>query len=335
MTRSRDLTVGIVVVAAVALVAIVAIWLSGTGPRGADSLRTARFRTVGGVKVGDPVVLRGVKIGRVETIRLAGDDWVETDLRVIQREELPDQPVAIAVSASLFGEWQIAVMDSAQAPGDPEVRRSLAEARVGARGRWPGTTLPDVGQLTAQASRIASDIAVVTNRVQGAVDSQMIADLRGSVRDLRTMAARLVAFTQKQTNAMNGVVGNVSSSSDDIAKASQHLRSTLSRVDSSTASGQLNAMVLDARDAAAQLKTASGDLRELTGAARNEREHLIHIISATDSVLTRLQAGQGTLGLLSSDSTLYREATKTVVQLRTLLADIQADPRRYFRFSVF
>ena len=49
--------------------------------------------------------------------------------------------------------------------------------------RWPGTTLPDVGQLTAQASRIASDIAVVTERVQGAVDSQVIADLRGSVRD--------------------------------------------------------------------------------------------------------------------------------------------------------
>jgi len=48
-----------------------------------------------------------------------------------------------------------------------------------------------------------------------------------------------------------------------------------------------------------------------------------------------LQQGQGTLGLLTSDSTLYRETTKTVVQLRTLLADIQANPRRYFRFSVF
>ena len=35
------------------------------------------------------------------------------------------------------------------------------------------------------------------------------------------------------------------------------------------------------------------------------------------------------------DSTLYVESTRTVVQLRELLADIQANPRRYFKFSVF
>lgn len=335
MTRSRDHTVGLVIVGAVALVIVAAIWLGGIGPRGANSLRVARFRTVGGVKVGDPVTLRGVRVGRVEAIRLAEQDWVETDLRVTKPEELPDQPVAIAVSASLFGEWQLAVMDSARAPNDPEVRRALAEARVGAGPRWPGATLPDVGQLTAQASRIASDVAVVTNRVVGAVDSQSIADIRRSVGDLRKMADQLVSFTQRQTSAMDRVVGNASSSSDDIAKASQHLQATLSRVDSSTSSGELSALVHDARDVAAQLKVASGDLRQLTGAAREQRDRLVHIVGATDSVLTRLQAGRGTLGLLSTDSTLYREATRTVVQLRSLLADIQVNPRRYFRFSVF
>lgn len=335
MTRSRDFTVGAVVIGAVALVIAVAIWLGGIGPRGPKSLKTARFQTVGGVKVGDPVVLRGVKVGRVEAVRLTEQDWVETDLRMVKPEELPDNPVAIAVSASLFGEWQIAVMDSARAPNDPEIRQALAEARIGADGKWPGATLPDVGQLTAQASRIASDIAVVTDRVSGAVDSQAIADIRASVRDLRRMADELVTFTQRQTSALNNVVGNASTSSNDIAKASQHLQATLSRIDSSTASGELNAMVKDARDATAQFKAASGDLRSLTGSARDQQARLVHIVTATDSVLTRLQSGQGTLGLLSTDSTLYREATKTVVQLRTLLADIQVNPRRYFRFSVF
>ncbi|MEP6591995.1 MAG: MlaD family protein [Gemmatimonadota bacterium] len=335
MTRSRDFTVGLVVVAAIALVIVVAIWLGDIGPRGPKSLQTARFRTVGGVKVGDPVVLRGVKVGRVEAVRLTDQDWVETDLRVVNPEELPDHPIAIAVSASLFGEWQVAVMDSARAPQDPEIAAALAEARIGAAGKWPGATLPDVGQLTAQASRIAGDIAVVTDRVSGAVDSQSIADIRASVRDLRRMADQLLTFTQRQTTAMDKVVGNASSSSDNISKASQHLQATLSRVDSSTASGQLSDLVKDARDATAQFKAASTDLRQLTGAARDQRDRLVHIVGATDSVLTRLQAGQGTLGLLSSDSTLYREATKTVVQLRTLLADIQVNPRRYFRFSVF
>jgi hypothetical protein len=35
------------------------------------------------------------------------------------------------------------------------------------------------------------------------------------------------------------------------------------------------------------------------------------------------------------DSTLYVETSRAVTQLRQLLADIQANPRKYFRFSVF
>ncbi len=335
MTGRSDFSVGATVLLAIAVVVAAGLWLGDLGPRGPKSLHTARFRTVGGVKVGDPVVLRGVKVGRVEAIRLAADDWVETDLRVTQPDDLPPRAVAIAVSASLFGEWQIAVMDSARAPSDPDVQRALAEARDGAGAAWPGATLPDIGQLTAQASRIAGDIAAVTARVQDAVDSQAIGDIRGSVRDLRKMADQLLTFTQRQTSSMDRVVENAAGSSDDIAQASKHLQTTLSRIDSSTASGELSALVADARSATGELKAASGDLRVLTTAAAQQRDRMVHILTATDDVLTRLQRGEGTLGLMTSDSTLYRETTRTVVQLRTLLADIQANPRRYFRFSVF
>ena len=51
--------------------------------------------------------------------------------------------------------------------------------------------------------------------------------------------------------------------------------------------------------------------------------------------LARIQAGEGTLGRLSRDTTLYSEAVETVRTLRTLLADVQKNPRRYFQFSVF
>ena len=54
-----------------------------------------------------------------------------------------------------------------------------------------------------------------------------------------------------------------------------------------------------------------------------------------DSLMTRIQQGNGTLGLLATDSTLYREATATVVQFRELLTDIQAHPKKYLKISVF
>jgi phospholipid/cholesterol/gamma-HCH transport system substrate-binding protein len=334
MKPRNDLAVGLTVLLAVAVVIAAALWLGQWSPGGARDLATARFRTTGGVGVGDPVVLRGVKVGRVEAIRLAPEEWVEADLRLSAGVELPADPVAIASSASLFGEWQIAVLDADQSPDDPEVRRQLAEAAA-AGDEWPGATLPDIGQLTAQASRIAGDVASVTDRIEGLVDSTTVNDLRQSVVALRRSTERLADFTERQTASLERMVGNATTSSAGVLRATGHLESTLSRLDSSTASGELSELVGDARAAAADLRAAGGDVRLLAATASGERARLVGILANADSLFVRLSRGEGTLGLLSRDSTLYREATLTVVQLRTLLADIQANPRRYFRFSVF
>jgi phospholipid/cholesterol/gamma-HCH transport system substrate-binding protein len=334
VSRRNDYAVGLTVLLAALLVVAAALWLGNWSPGGPRTLATARLRTTGGVGVGDPVVLRGVRVGRVEAIRLASDAWVEADLRFTEDAEMPTDPVAIVSSASLFGEWQVVVLARDEAPDDPEVRRLLAEADA-AGDEWPGATLPDIGQLTAQASRIASDVASVTDRIEGFVDSTTINDLRLSVAALRRSSERLATFTDRQTDAITRMVGDAGVSASGVRRATSHLEATLSRLDSSTASGEISAMVRDARAAAAELRSASGDLRTLTGAVSAERDRVVGMLATTDSVLARLARGEGTLGLLSRDSTLYREATLTVVQLRTLLADIQANPRRYFRFSVF
>lgn len=334
MKGRNDLAVGVTVLLSVVVVVAAGLWLGQWNPGGARDVATARFRTTGGVGVGDPVVLRGVKVGRVDAIRLAADEWVEADLRLDRDVQLPAAPIAIASSASLFGEWQVAVFDVAQAPDDPEIRRQLADATDGSE-IWPGATLPDIGQLTAQASRIAGDVASVTDRIEGLVDSSTINDLRLSVVALRRSTEQLAAFTERQTGALGRVVGNAASTSDGVLRAAGHLESTLARLDSSTGSGEISALVIDARAAAADLRAASGDARLLAGTVSGERGRLVGMLANADSLVARLSRGEGTLGLLSRDSTLYREVTLTVVQLRTLLADIQANPRRYFRFSVF
>jgi len=61
----------------------------------------------------------------------------------------------------------------------------------------------------------------------------------------------------------------------------------------------------------------------------------VRVIVAADSVMTRIQNRSGTIGLLVGDSTLYIQTTLAVQQLRALLADIQENPRKYFKFSVF
>ena len=89
MKRENEFAVGLVVIAALALVVGGALWLSGAHLGKTEAVVTARFRTVGGLGVGNPVVLRGVRVGRVEAIRLAPGNWVEADLKIYNGITLP------------------------------------------------------------------------------------------------------------------------------------------------------------------------------------------------------------------------------------------------------
>jgi phospholipid/cholesterol/gamma-HCH transport system substrate-binding protein len=316
-------------------VVVGAIWLSEARLGTKDVVHTARFREVGGLGVGAPVTLRGVRVGRVDAIRLAKEDWVEADLRIRPDVDLPNRPVAISASASLFGEWQVTVVDLLDAPSDPNLRAALAEAARPGGELWPGAALPDIGQLTAQANRIASDIGTMTGRVQGALDSSAIADVRRSLRDLREAADRLAEFARKQTGPFNQVTSNLAVTSEEVGAASKRVNTLLGRVEDATKDGQVAEIMNSAKATTSDLRAASADARALISTVRQHEQTLVRVLDVTDSLLTKVQSGKGSLGMLARDSTLYIETTKVIAQMRQLLSDIQANPRRYFRFSVF
>ena len=335
MKRENEFAVGLVVIAALALVVGGALWLSGAHLGKTDAAVTARFRTVGGLGVGNPVVLRGVRVGRVEAIRLAPDNWVEADLKIYSGVTLPAKPAVIAASASLFGEWAATLISSDPLPNDPNVRQALVEAQAAGGGKWPGATLPDIGQLTAQASRIATDIATVSTRIQTAFDSTAVSDLRRSIRDFGQIADRLARVTNEQADVIGNVGENLSKGSDALSRAATDLRTTLGRVDTATNQGQLTTILNNTAATSTDLRSASQDFRQLMAAANRNQESLVRVLQNADSVMARISNRSGTLGLLVSDSALYRETTLTMIQLRQLLSDIQANPRKYFTFSVF
>jgi hypothetical protein len=131
----------------------------------------------------------------VRQISIADNEWVEAELQIYEGALLPERPGAIAASASLFGEWQVQIISLDDPPDDPIVLRELqaAQQAVG-DGEWPGATLPDIGQLTAQGARIATDIATVSSRIQTAFDSQTVQDMQRSIHDFGQMADTLTRF---------------------------------------------------------------------------------------------------------------------------------------------
>ncbi|NIM52439.1 MAG: MCE family protein [Gemmatimonadales bacterium] len=335
MKRRDEIIVGATILVTVVVVIAGAFWLSQTRLGASAAVHNARFQTVGGLGVGSPVVLRGVRVGRVQAIRLGERNWVEAEVQVYEGVVLPARPAVVAASRSLFGEWQADIISLDQAPDDPNVRRDLEAALAEGDDAWPGATLPDIGQLTAQANRIATDITTISSRIQTVFDSQAVGELQGAIRNFTAIADNINRFTQQQTDIMGDVGSNLRQGSDVLADAAQRLQTSLARVDEATEQGELE-MILDNTAAASeQVRNALEDLREVVAVARANQASLVRLIQGADTLMTRLQEGTGTLGLLMSDSVLYQEARLAVAQLRELLADIQANPRKYFKFSVF
>jgi hypothetical protein len=244
-------------------------------------------------------------------------------------------PAVIAASASLFGGWSANIISLEPLPDDPNIRAALLESDHAGGDAWPGATLPDIGQLTAQASRIAGDVAEVTTRIQGAFDSTALREFRQSVLDLAGISSRLVTFTRAQAARVDRVGANAEVTAGAFANIARDLEQTVARIDSATAQGQFNTILNNGAAASTDLRSASADFREVMTALQNNQTSLVRVIQAMDSLMMRVQAGQGTLGLLATDSTLYRETTETMRQFRELMADFQAHPRKYIKVSVF
>jgi phospholipid/cholesterol/gamma-HCH transport system substrate-binding protein len=333
--RSNEFAVGLAVLASLALVIGGALWLSERDVSQKKNVYVARFRTVGGLGVGAPVTLRGVRVGRVEAIRLAQDDWVETEMTVDKTVTLPRKPAVISSSNSLFGEWAANIISYEPLPDDPTVRAALIESDTAGGDAWPGATLPDIGQLTAQASRIAGDVADVTKRISGVLDTTALHQLQQSILDLAKISHRVARFTDQQADRLDRVSASVSRSAESFAGIAGSFERTVARIDTASNANQFQDILNNTRAASSDLRLASQDFRSVMAAAKDNQSSLVRALQTADSLLSRIERGQGTLGRLAADSALYIETTRTVTELRSLLTDIKANPKRYFKVSVF
>lgn len=124
MTRSpaRDLAVGLFVLAGLAALAYLSFTVGGLGNEGPTGLRLwAKFDELGGLKERAPVVIAGVRVGRVVDIELDREDYrAKVSMDLDPRLELPTDTSASIVTSGLLGDRYI----SLQPGGEVELLRS-------------------------------------------------------------------------------------------------------------------------------------------------------------------------------------------------------------------
>jgi len=331
--RGSDFLVGIVVIVGALSIVGATLWAnqSDIGRRRVGV--EARFRDVGSVRVGTPVVIRGVQSGRVQALELAPDDWVQMRMKLDPDVRLPRDPVALLNESSLFGEWQATITERDALPHDESVQRQIEVA--GEAGVLPGATLPDIAKLTAVAGRIAGDVASVASRVEVAFDDQAARELRGSIKNFATLSATLAQTVRVQSSNLDALSADLRQGMTRLASSAETVQRVAQRIDSSTATGEVRRIVDDVGTAAARLKEASDDVRTMSKQLGRSQGRLESLLSTTDSVMLKINAGQGSVGLMVNDPSLYRHSDSLVTELRSLIADFKAHPKKYVNVRIF
>lgn len=131
--NNLELLVGIFVLLGIAAVTFLTVKIgSGSLVGGPTYLIEARFTNAGGLHTGSSVLVAGVTVGRVETLRMDPDDFSAiATLRVLNDVQLPTDSMASIKTSGLIGDKYVALSAGAEETVlEPGSRITMTESAV-------------------------------------------------------------------------------------------------------------------------------------------------------------------------------------------------------------
>ena len=346
MPRTRslawaELKIGLVTAFAIVMAMLLIFLLSGEGGFFWQrySLKTV-FPNVAGLKAGAPVRLAGVEVGSVSEVNLTGDQ-----VEVVMELNRDYQPQVTTASRASLG--------SVSLLGEPalDITASTSGTPIAEWGYVPSG--PPAGSLTEVATKATEGIQELTTILQevrggrGTIGRLFTDDALYHEMSALVTAAEAVA---QNVNSGRGTLGRLTND----PTAARALESSLQNFEAITArirsgEGSLGRFLNDdtvARSLSsttANLDTITGRISRGEGTAgrlisdRALYDRLISMSDRLDKVMAGLQQGDGTAGQLLRDRQLYENMNGAVGELRQLVRDIRADPRKFLnvRVSIF
>ena len=146
------------------------------------------------------------------------------------------------------------------------------------------------------------DLSVLMSKLEGVATGVENLTKSFSTDNLSSLMGPLTDFVKQNSAPLTAVIGNMKVVSENIAQG----RGTVGRLVMD------DALYLAAYAAVTNLQVATGDIKNLTTQADG-------MIVQVRGIIDGINSGQGTLGKLTKDETLYLETTTAMTNLREIL----------------
>ena len=283
LSYKQEVGVGILVIAGVVLFGGMLFWLTGRDVGGEGLPVTMVLETAAGLEKGDPVMVSGVKKGRVASVVLEKPGRVVVVFNV--DADVPPRIDAAATVTALdfFGAKYVNYHPGQRGEPLPPDHELI------------GTRAPELSDLAtdlgARAGELLDSASAIVNPRLGedlhntlvALQRTMSALTKISEGPLVSQATRTLAATEQALVRVDSVLSGVNTA----------------RVDSLTAN----------------LNTLTRNLASST--------------ASLDSILGMMSRGEGSLGRLATDSSLYVNLSHVLASLDSILVDFRLRPGRY------
>jgi phospholipid/cholesterol/gamma-HCH transport system substrate-binding protein len=291
--KLNEFQVGLITIVSVAVLVSGMMWLKNMDLRKGSRLYLVDFARVEGMRQGDRVQVRGIRMGEVVGMEIL-QEAVRVSLALDETVDLREDAVITLGEKGIVGEVVIEV--------DPGTGAPVAEGHV-----FVGRTAGTIASMTDAAGAAITEMRSLTAQVIELIE--------------QVKTEGMVVETLEQANATLVKVDDmVTQNHEDVRAILDDLRHISADLRSVTGSGRIQETLDNTAAAAAAADSALAAVNSAVG--------------RLDSLMLKLEEGDGTAAKLLNDPALYARTDSTLTSLQRLLDEIRRNPKKFFKVSV-
>ncbi|MFA8436104.1 MAG: MlaD family protein [Marinifilaceae bacterium] len=315
MKISKDAIIGIVVIISIGILIWGVNFLKGMDIFTKERSYYAKYTRVDGLKNSSPVTLKGYKVGLIKRIAFSdrSANYLIVEFSVQQNFQFPKNSVARIISSDIMGTKEIKII-----PGDSKEMLQPGDTISGSiEGDLKEQVSMQMLPLKTKAERLMSSVDSVLAVIQYIFNenarenlSKSFTSIRQTIQNLESTSGTLDTLMTNQKGKLSSIFTNVDSITYNLKNNNQNISNILnnfSTISDSLAKAKIGTTLIQANSA----------------------------LSMADSILIKINAGEGSMGALVNNDTLYQNLESASQHLSELLADLKENPKKYVRFSLF
>lgn len=311
MKVASEIKVGGIIILALGLLYFGMNYLKGSDIFTNSRYFYAVYQKVDGLSTDNVVLVNGYKVGRVANITLLPEDRNNILVRMEILEDglqVPDSTVARIVSQDLLGSKAIALEFS-----DDTLYHVSGD-----------TLLSDIEE--ALQSVIEEKLAPLQSQIERVIDE---------TRDLVSTTKILITTTNESVEKAKTSMDIINKTTSDIDKMVVEQNANLTRV-----LGDITAIATNIRNNSENINEIMENVAIISDSLTRANyasaiENASNALSQLDSMILKINEGEGSLGMLLNDDRLYNNLEQASMEIDKLAEDLRVNPERYVHFSVF